>query len=779
MKGMPLPLDFEVKGVLSNLLVQQHKWNKQGCFVGCTAEPTSVLDSLRSPSPPTSTSTLSSSFGGGGGGSVSPDAAGLAAVSGNPSQKWPPVHQETTSSNAGAESSLEILRPLPPPSLEIGGSGSGNPEKCGLGMDDWESVLSDSVAASPGQEQSILRWIMGDVEDPYMGLGLNKVLQIGSGTTTAPDFEFNGGFGVVDQGFDLDPVSSGGTMNPSFLPSGFPHKFNHEKLGLSPNPPNFKLANPHNQTPMFSPLSSNNLPPISLPNQAPFDDVKPHIFNPHLLINQYQAHQAQNPAFFLDQQHLMVPPQAKRHNPGNLEGGCPVQKGPFLDSGQQQSFQGLPHQLQLLPPYMQPRPAAMAAKPKIVGDESGMQQQQGIIDQLYKAADLVQSGNLILAQGILARLNHQLFPIGKPFHRAAYYFKEALQQLLLHTGNDMNPPSIASSLHSSPFSLVFKIGAYKSFSEISPLIQFANFTCNQALLEVLDSFDRIHIIDFDIGYGGQWASLMQELALRGGGAPSLKITAFASPSTHDQLELGLTRENLNHFAGELNMAFEFEILNLDALNSASWSLPIHVSENEATAVNLPVGSFSGYQVSLPLVLRFIKQLSPKIVVSMDRGWDRTDLPFPNHVIHALQSYSNLLESLDAVNVNLDALQKIERFLLQPGIEKIVMDRHRSPDKTQHWRTLFLSSGFSPLTFSNFTESQAECVVKRTPVRGFHVEKRQSSLVLCWQRRELVSASAWRWLFPLPTLNFDDILDMARNWKWTTGGERIFLCTTLL
>uniref|UniRef100_A0A5B7AFW4 Uncharacterized protein n=1 Tax=Davidia involucrata TaxID=16924 RepID=A0A5B7AFW4_DAVIN len=299
--------------------------------------------------------------------------------------------------------------------------------------------------------------------------------------------------------------------------------------------------------------------------------------------------------------------------------------------------------------------------------------------------------------------------------------------------------------HSSPFSLIFKIGAYKSFSEISPFLQFANFTCNQALLEVLEGFDRIHIIDFDIGYGGQWASFMQELALRSGNAPSLKITAFASPSAHDQIELGLTltRENLNHFASEINMAFEFEILSLDSLNSASWSLPLHVSENEAIAVNLPVCSFSNYQLSLPLVLRFVKQLSPKIVVSVDRGCDRTDVPFPSHVIHALQSYSNLLESLDAVNVNPDALQKIERFLVQPGIEKIVMGRFRSLEKMPHWRTLFLSSGFSPLTFSNFTESQAECVVKRTPVRGFHVEKRQSSLVLCWQRKELISASAWR------------------------------------
>nr|GEY14654.1 hypothetical protein [Tanacetum cinerariifolium] len=369
------------------------------------------------------------------------------------------------------------------------------------------------------------------------------------------------------------------------------------------------------------------------------------------------------------------------------------------------------------------------------------QQQQGIIDELYKASDLIQNGNNpILAQGILARLNHQISPIGKPFERAAFYFKEALTLLVNSIISNINPQLTQNV---SPFSLIYKIGAYKSFSEISPFVQFANFTCNQALLESLNGYDHIHIIDFDIGYGGQWSSLMQELALRSNGVSSLKITAFASPLTHDQLELGLTRENLIHFANEINVGFDFEIVNIDVLASASWSLPFSVSENEAIAVNLPIHVLSNHQTQIPNVLRFVKNLNPKIVVSVDRGCDRTDLPYSNHLIHALQSYSNLLESLDAVNANLDSLQKIERFLVQPAIEKIVFGRFPYPEKTQHWRSLFLSAGFSPLSFSNFTESQAECLVKRTPVREFHVEKRQSLLVLCWQRRELVSASAWR------------------------------------
>ncbi|KAL7238636.1 hypothetical protein ACSBR2_004680 [Camellia fascicularis] len=694
---MPLPFDFEGKGVLefvtdslssssssfsslspfSNPLLNQWK-SKEGAFLG--SEPTSVLDSIGSPSPQTSTSTLSSSLPGGGGG------GGVAAVSGNPSQKWPPP-QETTSSNVGVESELQ---PAPPPPQTTTAIAATEAEKCalGMGMEDWES-----------QEQSIFRWIMGDVEDPSMGL--NKLLQSAavSGGAPAAELEFTGGgFGVVDQGFGLDPVGSS-----------------------LPNPP------------IFSPLSNNLLPislsPIAFNNppqqcQQPLEptDSKPQIFNPPFLINHHQSHHTQNPSFFLPEHHLAPPPQAKRHHHSGLE----PPKGPFSN-----------HQLQLLPHYVQQRPTISMKQRIVVGDEMGMnqQQQQTIIDLISEAAELIQTGNSILAQEILARLNHQLSPIGKPFNRAAFFCKEALQ-FILHTSN-MNPVQ-----PNSPFNLILKIGAYKSFSEISPFIQFAHFTCNQALLEVLEGFDRIHVIDFDIGYGGQWASLMQELALRSNGAPSLKITAFASPSTHDQLELGLTRENLIHFAGEINMAFEFEIVNTDSLNSASWSLPFHVSDNEAVAVNLPVGSLSNYQMSLPLILSFIKQLSPKIVVSVDRGCDRTDLPFPNHVIQALQSLSILLESLDAVNVNPDALQKIERFFLQPGIEKTLMGRYRSPEKTPHWRTLFLSCGFSPLTFSNFAESQAECVVKRTPVRGFHVEKRQSSLVLCWQRKDLISASAW-------------------------------------
>lgn len=730
MKVMPLPFPFDTdlrpNGLLNFTSVSDspppllrrlnhpQKWSynlqKEICYVGA-AEPTSVLDTCRSPSPPTSTSTLSSSLAGAGAG--------------------------------GATASTDRILAAPPSSLPENPSPL---DKCGgtaLGIDDWDSVLPES----PGQGPSILGLIMGDVEDP--SLGLNKLLQSGTGGVGGGggggshlDLEFSDGFSGVDHGFVFEPNTLAGESIVD--PSG--SDFHNGRLAAATNA-------------MFSGVFQNQ-------NQMMEGvDEKPHIFNssPQVVMNQNQTQFTQNPPMFMplpytaspvqdDHHHLLGPSPAKRFNSGSIGANNNyLVKSPFMDSGQEmfdRRQQAHQIQAQLFPQQQQQHQrASMAAmaKQKMVNEEMANQQlQQGISEQLLKAVELIETGNSVMAQGILARLNQQLSaPIGKPFQRAAFYFKEALQTLL---NQNQNHPS-SNAVSSSPFSIIFKIAAYKSFSEVSPVLQFANFTSNQALLEALNGFDRIHIVDFDIGYGGQWASLMQELALMrntGNVAPFLKITALAGGE--DELEVvGFTRENLKNFANELSIGFEVEVVNMECLNSGSWPLALNVSENEAIAVNLPVGWFLNNQnsVSLPLVLRFVKHLSPKIVVCVDRGCNRMDAPFPHRVINALHSYTSLLESMDAVTVNMDTQLKIERYLLQPGIEKLVAAPQSSNQRLPPWRSLFLSSGFSPLPFSNFTESQAECLVHRTPVHGFHVDKRHSSLVLCWHRKDLVSISAWR------------------------------------
>ncbi|XP_057458403.1 scarecrow-like protein 6 [Lotus japonicus] len=685
---MPLPfegfqgqggvLDFSAASdSLFPLLLHPQKWtrDRENCYVGST-EPTSVLDSRRSPNHSTSSSTMSSS-------TTSKGSGGVAAPT--LSQNYPPWEEE----------------------------------KCGVPMEDWE-----------GQGQSILRLIMGDVEAP--SAGLSKLFHsTGYGSHSV---DFNGGFGVLDQGLNMvsivDPSVQGNYPGFSFIAenidshnaeSNFSGFGNNSLLSSSPG--------------MFNSQQHQGIGEV---------DEKPQVINPQFLLNQNQVQFPENPSFFVplrypqvQEQQVLSQNQAKRL-PFDTVGHnyqAQVPKLPLLDSGQEVFVKRHQTQLPLFPHHMQQQqslmvPSAKQEKVDSTGDDVNNQLQQSIFDQLYKTAELIEAGNPVHAQGILARLNHQLSPNGKPFHRAAFYMKEALQSMLHSNGHNF--------LTFSPISFIFKIGAYKSFSEISPVLQFANFTCNQALIEAVERFDRIHIIDFDIGFGVQWSSFMQELALmRSSGVPSLKVTAVVSPSTCDEMELNLTQENLSQFAKDINMCFELNVLSIESLNSFQFF------DDEAIAVNMPVSCLANYPSLSPSILQFVKQLRPKVVVTMDRNCDRIDVPFATNVAHALQCYSALLDSLDAVNVNLDILQKIERHFILPDMKKTIFGHNHSHEKLPPWRSMFLQYGFSPFTFSNFTESQAECLVQRAPVRGFQLERKHSSFVLCWQQKELISVSTWR------------------------------------
>ena len=76
-------------------------------------------------------------------------------------------------------------------------------------------------------------------------------------------------------------------------------------------------------------------------------------------------------------------------------------------------------QLPLFPHPMQPQvvPFAKQQKASSTGEDASHQLHHAIYDQLYKTVELIEAGNLVQAQGIFARLNHQLSPIDKPFHR--------------------------------------------------------------------------------------------------------------------------------------------------------------------------------------------------------------------------------------------------------------------------------------------------------------------------------------------------------------------------
>ena len=347
------------------------KWKEEEVLNFVSNEPTSVLDTRRSPSPPTSTSTstLASSFTGGGGstGSVGGGSGsgenifGVAAgplVSDDCLQKWPvSLSRESNPADpvgvcgGRKDEWVAELQPITSGLVDLVAGGAGE-ERCGglgLGLQDWESMLLESAAASSGHGQPLLRWISGDVDDP--SFGLKHFLQSGGYLL---EFDGNAGMGMLDHGGSVFEAfgapGAGNLITPSNPPSlgigdfGFSANSNYNgKIGsiahnLVIGGVNYKastvgLNNNYNpQNPIFS-APPNNLPlPVSLPpgvgviyqqqqQQLETPEEKPQIFNTQPGINHHQQPQNLNyfpvfPYIQQDQNHLLQPPQAKRHNPG-------------------------------------------------------------------------------------------------------------------------------------------------------------------------------------------------------------------------------------------------------------------------------------------------------------------------------------------------------------------------------------------------------------------------------------------------------------------------------
>ncbi|KMZ62004.1 GRAS family transcription factor [Zostera marina] len=401
--------------------------------------------------------------------------------------------------------------------------------------------------------------------------------------------------------------------------------------------------------------------------------------------------------------------------------------------------------------------------------------EQTHLDQLIRAAQAIEANDRNLACVILSRLTpHLNSPSGPPLQRASFYFKEALHSLLPLVDEDENGfNNNNNSFVDDPFSvslstvdLVRKISALKSFSDLSPLPQFSSFTANQSILDSIvaggdHGFSRpIHIIDFDIGVGGQWSSFLHEIATRSRAQrgvmvpvqpPSVIMTVIV---VEESLESSLMADNLRDFAVGVGIRLDIDFVRIGGMGPAALGA-VRLSAGDNVAVSftpavvrlLGGGGGSGGD-AVGGFLRFVRRVAPKVVVFVDTepccvesGPDRS---FRRSFVGGLDYYSVVLESLDSavavVGFGEEQVGRIEKALFRPKIWSAVRSWGV---QGLPWRDILERAGFKSIPFSEFTESQAEWLTRRAPVGGFHVARRDGSITLSWQERELSATSAWK------------------------------------
>ncbi|MBA0760849.1 hypothetical protein Gotri_023570, partial [Gossypium trilobum] len=98
-------------------------------------------------------------------------------------------------------------------------------------------------------------------------------------------------------------------------------------------------------------------------------------------------------------------------------------------------------------------------------------------------------------------------------------------------------------------------------NDACPYSKFAHLTANQAILEATDRASKIHIVDFGIVQGVQWAALLQALATRSAGKPTrIRISGIPAPvlGSTPAPSLYATGNRLRDFSKLLDLNFEFE-----------------------------------------------------------------------------------------------------------------------------------------------------------------------------------------------------------------------------
>ncbi|KAF9622350.1 hypothetical protein IFM89_031153 [Coptis chinensis] len=370
--------------------------------------------------------------------------------------------------------------------------------------------------------------------------------------------------------------------------------------------------------------------------------------------------------------------------------------------------------------------------------DSGLQ----LVHLLLACAEAVAKEEYMSARRFLHNLNRIVTPLGDSMQRVASCFTDALgarlATALTTNSNSSTPKSFAPFVPNSLDTL--KI--YQIVYQACPYIKFAHFTANQTIFEAFESEERVHVIDLDILQGYQWPAFMQALAARRGGPPFLRITGVGSP----QESVRETGRGLTELAHSLHIPFAFHPVGerLEDIKPHMFQRRI----GEALAVNsvnclhrVPGGSLGN-------LLGMIRDQAPNVVTLVEQESSHNGPYFLGRFLEALHYYSAIFDSLDATfPIDSPERAKVEQYIFAPEIKNIVAcegsERVERHERLEKWRKMMEGKGFKGVALSGHAVTQSKMLLGLYPCAGYRLREDRGCLLLGWQDRAILAASAWR------------------------------------
>ncbi|KAI3670132.1 hypothetical protein L6452_41783 [Arctium lappa] len=420
----------------------------------------------------------------------------------------------------------------------------------------------------------------------------------------------------------------------------------------------------------------------------------------------------------------------------------PPANAPLLEQLEQERRQEKQHHPR--PSPLQPQPIIThnhLMVPPPVGPEehdSGLQ----LVHLLLACAEAVAKEDFMSARKYLHHLDRVVSLLGDSMQRVASCFTEALKARLAKTTTKPSSSTPKPPFTPFPPNAMEILKIYQIVYQACPYIKFAHFTANQAIFEAFEAEERVHVIDLDILQGYQWPAFMQALAARPGGPPFLRITGIGS-SPESVRETGRC---LSELAQSLHVPFEFHPVGeqLEDLQPHMFNRRV----GEALAVNSVnrLQRVPGH--CLGNLLAMIRDQAPNIVTIVEQEASHNGPYFLGRFLEALHYYSAIFDSLDAT-FPADSPQraKVEQYIFAPEIRNIVecegAERVMRHERLEKWRKIMEGKGFKGVPLSENAVTQSKILLSLYSCDGYRLTEDRGCLLLGWQDRSILAASAWR------------------------------------
>lgn len=373
---------------------------------------------------------------------------------------------------------------------------------------------------------------------------------------------------------------------------------------------------------------------------------------------------------------------------------------------------------------------------------------------LMEAATNISEGRNDAAAEILTRLaQFSSNPKGSSEERLMSYMVATLKSRM---NPSENPPPVAELFHKE------HAEATQLLYEMSPCFKLGFMAANLAILDAAledesESGNRIHVIDFDVGQGGQYVNLLHALSARQKGKPFfVKITAV-SDSDGARERLGIVGEMLSRQADGVGVSFAFKMAESQKLSELTRE-SLGCDLDEPLAVNfafklcrMPDESVSTENPRDEL-LRRVKAMEPRVVTLVEQEMNANTAPFLARVAETSAYYGALFDSMEAT-VSRDSANRVK---VEEGLSRRLgnsvacegRDRVERCEVFGKWRARMGMAGFQlrPLGRNVAEAMRARLNGVGNPNRvkpDFTVSEENGGVSFGWMGRALTVASAWR------------------------------------